>query len=74
MNLCLQHVIDSGVDQAMTREGGHRAKRLGDDAHPEMALAAGRAGVAGMVVGVVVDLEQQGGESLLQPLTQSESA
>ena len=66
----LQHIVDGGVHQAMARDRGDAAERLGHDGDAEMAVAAGRPGMAGVQVALVLDGQQRRREAAFQPLAQ----
>ncbi len=57
MNVGFHQIAHRLEYQPMTGDGGQAAKRVGHDAHVKMALAAGRAGMAGGAVSLVVDVE-----------------
>src|SRR6202021_3580097 len=48
VNVGFQQVVDGGVHQAVTRQRGYSAERLGHDGYAEMTLASGRPGMAGV--------------------------
>ena len=61
------HISQSGVDQPMPGEGSDATERLRNDAHPEVALAAGCcADVPGVQMAFILDLQLYGVEAALQ--------
>jgi hypothetical protein len=58
-----QHVVHGGIYQAVAGDGGDSAKGFGDDSHSKVALAAGGAGMTGVVVAFVLDVKFQGREA-----------
>jgi hypothetical protein len=70
MNVCFQEVIDSLVNQAVTRQRGYTAERLGNDAYSEMAVAFGCARMAGVQMTLVLDDQNRGRKSSLQTAPQ----
>ncbi len=55
MDVVDQELGDGGIHQPVACQRGEAAKRLGNDLHAEVAVAAGGAGVAGMQVTFVPD-------------------
>jgi hypothetical protein len=63
VNIVPQHLIDRGVHQPMTGNRGDSAERLGDNADSKMAAPIGGAGMAGMQVAFILDIELAGGKT-----------
>jgi hypothetical protein len=74
MDVGFQHLIHGGIHQAVAGHGGDSAKGLGDDTHSKVALAAGGAGMAGVEVTFVRDVQFQGGEAGDQQVVQTPGA
>ena len=74
MDVGLQEIADGDIDRAVPRQGRLTAKRLRHDAYPEMTLPARGAGVSGVRVALVLDLEFDRREAGLQPLAQAQGA
>jgi len=68
MNVGLQKVIDGCVHQPVARDRREAAERLGHDSDAEMAVAAGRSGVAGVQVTLIFDGEERRRKTALQTL------
>jgi len=71
MDVGFQEVIDGGVHEAVARERGHAAERLGHDGYAEMTLASGRPGMAGVHVALILDDQEGWGKTRLQTAAQS---
>src|ERR1700733_13504154 len=71
VNVGFQQVVDGGVHQAVTRQRGYPAERLGHDGYAEMTLASGRPGMAGVHVALILDDQEGWGETRLQTAAQS---
>lgn len=71
MDVSFQEVIDSRVDQAVTRQWGYTAERLGNDAYSEMAVSFGCARMAGVQTTLVLDDQNGGRKTALQATPQS---
>jgi len=71
VNIALQHVIHGRVNQAVPGNGGHAAKRVGYNAHAEVAVAPRSARMTGVKVTFVVDFQSNRGEPGDQPFAQT---
>lgn len=60
MDFARQHVGKRRVDQAVARYGGNAAKRLRHDAYTKVTRSAGRTGMAGMPLTLVLDRKLNG--------------
>jgi len=71
MDIALQQIIDSGVDQPVPSHGGDPAKRFRHDPNSKVALAPARAGMACMQVTFILHVELGGIKAFLQSFTQN---
>src|SRR5258707_6885333 len=69
MNVGFHEVVDGGIDQPVAGDGGHPAKRLCNDSHPEMALAAGCTGIALVQITFILDATLSWSKASLQSIT-----
>src|ERR1700742_2298044 len=70
MDVALHEIVDSRVNQFVTRDRGHAAKRFRHDPNSKMALAARRAGMAFVQMALVLDGQLRRREASLEPLAQ----
>lgn len=66
MDIGAQELIEGGIDQAMTGEGGEAAKRLGDDPDPKVSPPVGGPRVSRMPMTLVDHLELERCEALAE--------
>ncbi len=66
-----QHVAESGIDAAMAGDRGQAAESLCHDAHPKVAVSAGRSGVSCVQVTFIVDDQFKGRKARLECLPQA---
>jgi hypothetical protein len=71
MDIGLQKVIDGGVYQAVARDRRESTERLGHDGDAEMAVPAGRSGVAGVQVTLILDGQEHRRKTAFQTLAQT---
>ncbi len=66
-----EQIRDGGIHQAVTGQGCEAAEGSGDDLDAKMAASVRGAGVSGMQVALVHDVEKGGGKTAFEPLPQS---
>ena len=66
MDVGLHHLAQRRIDQPMPSQRQAAGKRGADDVDTEMPLPAARAGMSGMLVAVVVDLQRLRGQGRVE--------
>jgi hypothetical protein len=66
----LQEIIDGGIHQAVTCQGGYASERLGHDHHSEMTVARRRSRVTCMQMALILDGQELRREAAFQAPSQ----